>query len=287
MLDVLSGGRLDLGAGRGATAQEMSLCGVDPARTYAEVEEALRLISSAWATETFEWHGEALDIEPPEGKAHTILPRPVQHPHPPLYMACTKDATITLAADYGVGALVLGFAGPDEVLHLHRRYRDAVDARSGDRLVSSVKNDWFSALCPTIVLDDREEALRIGARGQRFFAEAIAHWYGGGAEPAQDTEEDDNLAAIRADAESMVARLHEANIPVRPNALSTFNPNHAYGDADDAIGYVEQLAEGGVDEIMCLIQMGTVPQEVCLETIRQWGDKVIPHFRRSAPAGRP
>jgi hypothetical protein len=33
---------------------------------------------------------------------------------------------------------------------------------------------------------------------------------------------------------------------------------------------------------MCLIQMGTVPQEVCMETIRQWGEKVIPHFRSTS-----
>jgi len=82
----------------------------------------------------------------------------------------------------------------------------------------------------------------------------------------------------------MVARLHEANIPVRPSALSTFNPNHAYGDANDAIGYVERLAEGGVDEIMCMIQMGTVPQEICMETIQRWGDTIIPHFRAKEAA---
>jgi alkanesulfonate monooxygenase SsuD/methylene tetrahydromethanopterin reductase-like flavin-dependent oxidoreductase (luciferase family) len=284
MLDVLSGGRLDLGAGRGATLQEMSLCGVDPDNTYAEVEEALRIIGSVWQDETFEWHGDLLDIESPTGLAHTVLPRPVQAPHPPLFMACTKQNTVTLAADYGIGALVLGFAGPDEVLHLNELYRDAVAVRTGKRFVSTEVNDWFSALCPTIVLDDRDEALRVGARGQRFFAEAIAHWYGGGPIPAQDTEDDDNLAAIKADAERMVARLHEANIPVKPSSLSTFNPNHAYGNSQDAINYVERLAEGGVDEIMCLIQMGTIPQEVCLETIAQWGETVIPHFRKEEAA---
>lgn len=280
MLDVLSNGRLDLGAGRGATAQEMSLCGVDPEETYPQVEEALRLISSAWREDSFVWHGDLLTIEAPDGnEPHVILPRPVQAPHPPLYMACTKASTVELAADYGIGALVLGFAGPDEVLHLRKLYQEAIAVRTGKRFVSTEVNDYFSALCPTIVLDDREEALRVGARGQRFFAESILHWYGGGAVPAQDTEDEDNLAAIRRDAEAMVARLHEANIPVRPTSLATFNPNHAYGNWQDAVGYVERLAEGGVDEIMCLIQMGTVPQEVCLETIRQWGDKVIPHFR--------
>src|SRR3984885_11903807 len=70
-LDILSGGRLDLGSGRGATLQEMSLCGVDPEATYAEVEEALRMIGHMWDHDTFEWHG-LLDIDP-----HPVLPRPV------------------------------------------------------------------------------------------------------------------------------------------------------------------------------------------------------------------
>jgi alkanesulfonate monooxygenase SsuD/methylene tetrahydromethanopterin reductase-like flavin-dependent oxidoreductase (luciferase family) len=272
MLDVLSEGRLDLGAGRGATLQEMSLCGVDPARTYAEMEEALKMIAAMWREDEFEWHG-LLDVDP-----HPVLPRPVQLPHPPLYMACTKRATVELAADFGVGALVLGFAGIDEVAYLNDLYRKAIATRSGERQVSTEVNDHLSALCPTIVLDDGAEALRIGARGQRFFAESIAHWYADAPPPAQDTEEDDNVAALRADAELMVAKLHEAEIPVTPASLGNYNVNHAYGTPEQAVDYVRRLEAAGADEVMCLIQMGTVPQEVCLETIRQWGEHVIPAF---------
>lgn len=76
-----------------------------------------------------------------------------------------------------------------------------------------------------------------------------------------------------------MAYLHEAKIPVKPGATSVFNVEHAYGRPEDAIAYVERLREAGADEILCLIQMGTVPQEVCLETIRHWGETVIPHFR--------
>jgi hypothetical protein len=36
--------------------------------------------------------------------------------------------------------------------------------------------------------------------------------------------------------------------------------------------------------VMCMIQMGTIPQDVCMETIRLWGEKVIPHFRKSQRA---
>jgi hypothetical protein len=194
-------------------------------------------------------------------------------------MACSKKDTVRMAAEYGVGALVLGFAGVDEVREYHDLYRETIERRDGGRFVSSVVNDHFTALLPTIVLDDGEEAYRVGARGQRFFAEAIAHWYGGGPPPNEDTELDDNVAAVRRSAELVVARLHEANIPVSPAATATFNIDHAYGTADYAAGFVERLADIGVDEVMCMIQMGTVPQEVCMETIRQWGEKIIPRFR--------
>src|SRR6478735_8367345 len=152
--------RLGHGAGRGATLREMSTMGVDPARTYAEVEEALRMIGSMWRGrdgEEFEWHGELLQISPPR----SILPRPVQMPHPPLFLACTKDDTVQLAAEYGIGALVLGFAGPDDVRAMRRRYEDTIATRDGKRFVSSQVNNHFSALCPTIVLDDRDAALQI------------------------------------------------------------------------------------------------------------------------------
>ena len=131
------------------------------------------------------------------------------------------------------------------------------------------------------MLDDGAEALKVGARGQRFFAEAIHHWYGGGPPPAEDTADDGQRGRHpEATPELMVARLHEANIPVTPERRpATFNVDHAYGTAGQAIDYVERLDDAGADEIMCLIQMGTVPQDVCMETIRQWGEKVIPHFR--------
>jgi len=280
MLDSLSGGRLDLGAGRGATLQEMSAMGVDPDTTYAEVEEALRMIGNMWrgadGDQDFEWHGEQLQVAP-----HPILPRPVQLPHPPLYLACTKNDTVGLAAEYGIGALVLGFSGPEDVASLRKIYDDGIATRSKKRFVSSEVNDHFSALCPTIVLDDADHAFQVGARGQRFFAEAIAHWYGGGPPPSAGDEDADQRAEIEHAKDRMVAHLHEAKIPVGPNSTFTFNlVEHAYGDWKDAIAYAERLEEAGADEIMCLIQMGTVPQVACMETIRQWGEKVIPHFRK-------
>ncbi|MEU6117214.1 LLM class flavin-dependent oxidoreductase [Streptomyces sp. NPDC047117] len=274
MLDVLSGGRVDIGSGRGATKQEMSMYGVRPEDTYPQMEEALRIVSNAWREEAFEWHG-SLDIGP-----GAVLPRPVQSPHPPLFMACSKHDTLKLAAELGIGALVLGFAGADDIREMRKVYDEAIAVRGTERFVSTEVNNHFSALCPTIVLDDAEAAYRIGTRGQRFFAESIAHWYGNGPKPTVVYEDDeDHAAAMSRRRDELVAKLHEADIPARPADTGTYNAEHAYGTAETAIDYVEQLRRIGVDEVMCLIQMGTVPQEACMETIRQWGEKVIPHFR--------
>jgi alkanesulfonate monooxygenase SsuD/methylene tetrahydromethanopterin reductase-like flavin-dependent oxidoreductase (luciferase family) len=274
MLDALSGGRLDVGGGRGASLQEMSLVGVDPDDTYPQLYETLCMLGHMWDHDEFEWHG-LLDIEP-----HPILPRPMQEPHPPLYMACTRHDTVKLAGEWGVGSLVLGFAGPDEVAVNRKIYDDTIATRTGEQFVSSVTNEWFSALCPTIVLDDRADAQRVGFRGQRFFAESIAHWYGRGPLPQEaELEDADNAGALARAEEAFVAYLHEAAIPIGPEMTQNYKLDQAYGDAHDAIEYTQRLVDAGADEIMCLMQMGTVPHEACMETIRQWGETVIPYFR--------
>ena len=288
MLDIISNGRLDLGAGRGGTLQEMSLCNVDPDQTYDEVEEALKIIGRAWLEDTFEWEGNLLTIKSPPGNlAHSILPRPVQQPHPPLYLACTRPDTVIRAAEYGIGALVFGYGGIESVQAQRKLYDETRTKRGTDKLVATVVNDHFSALCPTIVLDDGAQAKKVGVRGQRFFAEAISQWGRPGMpEPNDHTEDLDNVVHM----EGMKAKFLEeaernpelkAQISV---AAATFNINHAYGDVKTAIDYVEKLEAVGADEIMCLIQMGTIPQDVCMETICHWGEKVIPHFRKKQSA---
>jgi len=283
MLDVLSGGRLDLGAGRGGTRHEMALFGVDVDRTPMEVREALQLIASAWRSDDFEWHGEMLDIALPPVGRHCILPRPVQQPHPPLFLACTSPETVITAANYGVGALVFAFGGMEEVRVRRQMYDDAIATRTGDELVSTVTNNHLSALCPSIILDDADQAIGIGARGQRFFTQSTLHWYAAGApEPAEDTEDEDNVAFMRQQAKTIRAELLAKGFEFAPgiDPSVAYNIDHAYGSPKRAIEYVEGLQDAGADEILVLIQMGTVPHEVCMETIRHWGNTVIPYFRK-------
>jgi hypothetical protein len=147
--------------------------------------------------------------------------------------------------------------------------------------VSTVVNDFLVALCPTIVLDDGEEARRIGARGQRFLGESIHHWARGGPAPGESTEDDDNVAVMAQRTREITEQRERGELTHDEFtvAAAAFNVDHAYGTYETAIEYVELLQDAGADEVMCFLQMGTVPQEACMETIRQWGERVIPHFR--------
>jgi len=289
MLDVLSNGRLNLGAARGATEQEMSLCGVDKDSTEGEVREALKIIGAAWREPTFEWNSDLITIRAPEGRpAHTVLPRPVQTPHPPLFLACSRPDTVKTAARYGVGAMVLGYDGPEAMGDIQKMFMAERARSASSELVSpGVVNEEFVALCPTVLADDAEEGLATGARAQRFFAEAIQHWAAPGLPaPAHGTDKEDNVAFMRAKGEETEAHMREAaargEMPERDSRYFSggiWSVEHPFGDAAKAIDYVQRLEAGGVTECMCMIQMGTLTQQQCLDTIRLWGEKVIPQFR--------
>jgi alkanesulfonate monooxygenase SsuD/methylene tetrahydromethanopterin reductase-like flavin-dependent oxidoreductase (luciferase family) len=276
-LDILSKGRLHFGVGKGGTRQETGAFDTPMDMVTPQVDESMYMIPKMWMQDVFEHHG-LIDIPP-----RPIHPKPYQDPHPPMYMACTREEALYVAGARGLGALVLGFSGPDEIAKKNAIYRKAFADRKAEDQVGYRPTNHLAALCPAIVLDDAEEARRIGFRGQLFFAKSIHYWYGNAPKP-EVADLDAELLAQEVEQEkaNFVARLGEDNIPVRPNATELYNVNHAYGTVDTAIAYVERLEAAGADEILFLVQMGTVPHEASMETIRNIGEHLIPHFRRKA-----
>ena len=97
-------------------------------------------------------------------------------------------------------------------------YDKTIASRTGERFVSDHANNHFSALCPAIVLDDRDKAYKIGARGQRFFAEAIMHWNLHTAPPDPGSEDEDTSTLIEHEGRGASSpRCSEMNIPLNPN----------------------------------------------------------------------
>jgi alkanesulfonate monooxygenase SsuD/methylene tetrahydromethanopterin reductase-like flavin-dependent oxidoreductase (luciferase family) len=271
-LDILSKGRVHFGMGKGGTQQEAGVFGYRLEDLPPMIEESMYLIPRIMTEEFIEHDGRYVKIP-----RRPIYPKPYQKPHPYLYMATTKADTLRVAGSRGIGALVLGFGGPDDVAQKNALYRAAWRTRRPEDQVGFRPIEHLAALCPTVVLDDRARARRVGLRGQRFFVESLAHWYNAGPPPClDDLDASEHEAALQ---KMTTARLSSETITSGHQYVSSSVAEDAYGSPDDCRRYVERLFAAGADEILFLVQMGTVPNDVAMATIRNIGEKVIPYFR--------
>jgi probable F420-dependent oxidoreductase len=95
-LDVVSGGRVAFGVGVGWNREEMRNHGTDPATRGALMDEQLAALQQMWTGEQAEYHGEYVDFDP----IH-LWPKPVQKPHPPIYIGGESPAALRRLATYG------------------------------------------------------------------------------------------------------------------------------------------------------------------------------------------
>ena len=124
-LDLLSGGRLDLGIGKGYRHTEFTGFCVPPAEADARFDEALDVLIKAWTVrERFShqghyWQFENIVVEPPT----------LQQPHPPLWMAAGSVASIRKVAERGCNLLLDQYALPDVIGERIALFRTEVEAR--------------------------------------------------------------------------------------------------------------------------------------------------------------
>jgi alkanesulfonate monooxygenase SsuD/methylene tetrahydromethanopterin reductase-like flavin-dependent oxidoreductase (luciferase family) len=96
MLDLMSNGRVDLGVGRGYQPTEFAGYGVDLTRTREMFDASIAIIRQAWTQETVTHHGVHYRFD-----GVPVRPKPLQRPHPPIWMACLSPETFELAGRYG------------------------------------------------------------------------------------------------------------------------------------------------------------------------------------------
>lgn len=157
-LDLLSGGRLDLGIGKGYRHNEFTGFGVPATEAEARFDEGLEVIIKAWTmTERFSHHGrywnfENIIVEPPTA----------QKPHPPLWMAAGSRESIRKVAARGFNLLLDQFAQPDVIGERIAQFKAEVEAhgRVFDPLSVAVARDVYVARDDT----DKQAALERNAR---------------------------------------------------------------------------------------------------------------------------
>jgi probable F420-dependent oxidoreductase len=111
-IDMISGGRFIFGVGAGWNLEEMRNHGTDPATRGALLDERIEAIKKLWTEEPAEYHGKYVDFD-----AAYLRPKPVQQPHPPIYIGGDSDATVKRIIRHNAGWI----SNPSPVEHLKKR----------------------------------------------------------------------------------------------------------------------------------------------------------------------
>jgi alkanesulfonate monooxygenase SsuD/methylene tetrahydromethanopterin reductase-like flavin-dependent oxidoreductase (luciferase family) len=123
LLDVLSGGRVNWGAGRGFARVEFTAFGIPPEESTSRFHEAVEIVLRAWTDEKLTFAGEHFQFD-----AIDVLPKPLQQPHPPVWMAATSDGALEWAAARGFSILMDPHAGHADIGRKRRFYGEKLAA---------------------------------------------------------------------------------------------------------------------------------------------------------------
>ena len=129
MIDLISDGRVDFGVGRGYQPIEFQGFGIDQSKSKEIYDESLEIIRRAWTQETVDFQGKHFQL-----KDVAVRPKPLQRPHPPIWMAALSDGTFEQAGRLGYNLLCSPvFGGSLQVAKDNiKRYRDALVAAGHD-----------------------------------------------------------------------------------------------------------------------------------------------------------
>ncbi len=265
-LDLVSNGRVDFGIGEGATRLELHAFNIQAKEKRAMSLEAAEQIANMMTMTPYPgYQGESFSMP-----CRNVLPKPVQKPHPPMWMACTNRDTIKVAASHGVGALAFAFVDPEEAKTWSQTYYDII--RSEECVpIGHCVNANLAMVSSFSLHEDRAEAIRRGQEGFEFFSFALQTLVATDNVPGR-SQLWDRFQSQRGDkTEQMIDALENpaGNGPERAPGIGT---------PEDFIKHAKEFQESGVDQIVLMQQAGKNPhQEIC-ESLELFGKSVFPEL---------
>jgi luciferase family oxidoreductase group 1 len=161
-LDLVSHGRVEFGVGEGSSVTELHPFG-RRFRDKREVwEDALRALIPMFGDGGTEYHGAHFDFP-----LRNVVPKPLQKPHPPLWVACSQFPTVEMAGRRGLGVLAFQFLDPASARAWVHAYYNAYVKRL-EPLADYATNPQIALVCPLMVAETDDEARR-RAEGWTFF----------------------------------------------------------------------------------------------------------------------
>src|SRR5277367_1598838 len=253
-LDLVSDGRCDFGTGEGAAEIELGGFNIPQEEKRAMWLEGLRVVTRMLVEEPFTGH---------EGKYLTapvrnVVPKPLQRPHPPLWLACSRRETILLAAKLGLGALTFSFVSPDEARQWVNDYYTTLENECEP--IGYAINPNIAIVTGFMCDNNAELAHKAGDEGLKFFSYALGHHYAFGRHEPGKT----NIWN---------------NFKTSPISLPGMDGNSCVGSPDQIRTRLREFEEAGVDQVVFISQAGNNKHEDICSSLNLFAEKVMPEFK--------
>ena len=246
-LDVLSGGRVEFGAGRGAFPLNYRGYGVAMAESRALFQDGLETLKVAWT-------GQLAD-------GVKVVPKPIQRPFPPIRLAANSADTFTFAGANRYPIFAGGPVNPIPVLAERLKiYDDALKSAGHER-----PDDWLAAALMVFVGPDRAQVRATIEPSLRNYFNAVS----------EIIEPESLAAAHQAEFQRVRDRLRSIDYSVVDSIMAIF------GDPEYCIDRVAQLKEQfGFSRLVCWFEIGGISgHQNVLAAMRLFADRVMPKFQ--------
>lgn len=252
MLDQVSGGRVEVGFGRGSAGYEYAGYGVSHAESQARFQETIKIVKGVWTTPDFSFQGQIHDIH------HVnLVPPPLQKPHPPIYIAATRTpATLEFVAGSGHPIIIGVVLDTADALGLCHRFIE--NAAAAGHAMPMSRIPFFRYL---YVAESAEEARR-DARAAMEWTQDMIQWRGtisSGSEVHQSLE-----------------RFRQARTTRPPSYEHIADRRAFFGTPDEVVAKIRALRDEGVESFGCNFDFGTMPHEKAMRSMALFAKEVMP-----------
>ena len=259
-LDLVSNGRVEFGTGESSALLELGGYGVPVAEKRNAWREAVEQCANILAMDPYPgFEGQYFSMP-----ARNLVPKPVQKPHPPLWVACSNRETIKLAARLGIGALTFAFVDPAEARQWVDDYYRILKEECVP--IGHAVNANICMVSSFGIHHDVEEARRRFQDGFRFFQFALGWHYGFGEQIPGRTD--------------IWAKFQQAlpNMPAVGVAEGGINTPEGVRE------HLRKFEECGVDQVAFIQQGGRNSHEHICEALELFATEVMPEFKAKEAA---
>jgi len=254
-LDLVSGGRVEFGTGESSAELELGGFRIPRADKREMWKESLGAIARMFVEDPFQGH---------EGKyfsmpVRNVVPKPVQKPHPPLWVACSRRETIHLAAQLGIGALTFAFVSPEEARQWVTDYYTTLENECEP--IGYAINPNIAIVTGFMCDNNAEVAKKAGEEGLKFFSYALGHHYAFGRHEPGKTDIWQNFKAS------------PINLPGMDGS------NSCVGAPDQIRSRLREYEEAGVDQVVFISQAGNNKHEDICSSLNLFAEQVMPEFK--------